>query len=135
MTEAARLRPETFAADGSIVSTVATPLRREQIGVADDAPTRARQLDQIQAHAAEASEAARSNRWNQARYFEDIAVTAGGNFSVTHGLGRKVYADIVRWAPTVAGTGIDSPPPTVSETDNSSTFRASAAGVLTLAVW
>lgn len=130
-----KLLPTTFSKTGEIVKSKAEPVKTQTFQDGDDGPTRARQLGALQKDVAEATEATRLNRWNQARYFEDITVSAAVDFSVEHKLGRKVYYSVVRWAPAAAGTPIANPPPIISETSDKLSLYASASGTLTLAVW
>ena len=132
-------QPATFDSAGAIVpqSLPAERGRAQSFAEDDSATTRAWQLETMQKDVSEATENARGNRWNSAKYFENFDTTIGSQ-TFTHGLGRDdAYVVGMRWQPTVPGTNFGWEVSTLAGAINDAnniTILFHANGIVTLAV-
>ena len=121
--------------DGKFTREPAEPVRVEKFSVDTPPEQLVRQLTALQSMAVEATEAARRNRSNEKRTFEDVACgTAGATVVLRHGLGRRARWRVVDWARTTPGGTHGLERSAAGNDDNTLTLASYVAGVATIEV-
>ena len=119
---------------GRFVREAAEPVRAERFSADTQPEQLVKQLSSLQAMAIEATEAARRNRSNGKRTFEDIACgTAGATVVLQHNLGQRARWRVVDWRSTLGG-GVALERALTGNDDNTLTLQSYVAGVATIEV-